>query len=122
MSIDLSGATSWSNNKFIRVVKMPFVTRKVEPRLLGRGHVPSGSRDWPVGAELEAVANGALTASLKQLASLLVVAEDIFAELTAELAGIADRSGRLRARIDRVEERLAEQDPKKIPVRKWIIF
>lgn len=106
--------------------KMPFVTRKVEPRYLCRGHVPVGveSRDWPVGAELEAVANGALTASLKQLASLLVAAEDIFAVLTAELAGIADRSGRLRGRLDRLEERLAAQDPKKIPVRKcmWILI
>ncbi|KAL7299868.1 hypothetical protein TKK_0007200 [Trichogramma kaykai] len=99
---------------------MPFVTRKVEPRYLCRGHVKQGeaTRNWPVGAELEAAANGALTASLKQLASLLVAAEDIFAELTGELAGIADRSGRLRARIDRVEEKLAQQDPKKIPVRK----
>ncbi|KAJ8664555.1 hypothetical protein QAD02_006217 [Eretmocerus hayati] len=100
---------------------MPFVLRKVEPRFVCRGHVPQDSnpRDWPVGAELEAVANGALTASLKQLASLLTTAEDVFAELTAELAGIADRSGRLRSRIDSVERRLAQQDPKKIPVRKY---
>jgi hypothetical protein len=98
---------------------MPFVVRKVEPRYLCRGHVPTvASRQWPVGAELEAAANGALTASLKQLSSLLVAAEDIFAELTTELAGIADRSGSLRTRLDRVEERLALQDPKKIPVRK----
>ncbi|XP_014207313.1 wiskott-Aldrich syndrome protein family member 2-like [Copidosoma floridanum] len=100
---------------------MPFVARKLEPKFLCRGHVPYGSgaaRDWPVGAELEAAANGALSGSLKQLASLLGAAEDIFAELTTELTGIAERSAKLRRRIDRVEESLLAQDPKKIPVRR----
>ncbi|XP_029035050.2 serine-rich adhesin for platelets isoform X2 [Osmia bicornis bicornis] len=97
---------------------MPFVLRRVEPRFLCRGHVPADPtpQGWPVGAELEAVANGALTASLKQLASLLTIAEDIFAELTAELTTVADRSSNLRHRLDKVEERLAGVDPKKIPV------
>ncbi|KAG5329122.1 WASF3 protein, partial [Acromyrmex charruanus] len=99
------------------VVAMPFVMRKVEPRHVCRGHVPAGSHPgWPVGAELEAVANGTLTTSLKQLASLLTVAEDIFANLTAELAQVAERSGHLRHKLDKVEERLCTVDPKKIPV------
>lgn len=99
---------------------MPFVLRRVEPRFLCRGHVPAGStsQGWPVGAELEAVANGALTTSLKQLASLLTTAEDIFAELTAELTAVADRSSKLRQKLDKVEECLAIVDPKKVPVRK----
>lgn len=102
---------------------MPFVLRRVEPRFLCRGHVPAGStaQGWPVGAELEAVANGALTTSLKQLASLLTIAEDIFAELTAELTAVADRSSNLRQRIDKVEERLATVDPKKVPVREYLL-
>lgn len=100
-------------------VVMPFVMRKVEPRHLCRGHVPAGSQGWPVGAELEAVANGALTSSLKQLASLLTAAEGIFASLTVELANVTDRSGHLRRRIDKVEERLSAVDPKKIPVREY---
>ena len=101
----------------ILVVVMPFVMRKVEPRHLCRGHVPAGSQPgWPVGAELEAVANGALSSSLKQLASLLTVAEDIFAGLTAELGQVAERSGQLRRKIDKIEERLGTVDPKKIPV------
>lgn len=101
---------------------MPFVLRRVEPRFLCRGDVPEGStaQGWPVGAELEAVANGALTTSLKQLASLLTIAEDIFAELTAELTAVADRSSNLRQRIDKVEERLATVDPKKVPVREYL--
>ncbi|KAK2585351.1 hypothetical protein KPH14_010031 [Odynerus spinipes] len=101
---------------------MPFVVRKVEPRFLCRGHVPSGAaaQDLPVGAELEAVANGALTGSLKQLASLLTIAEDIFAELTQELTAVADRSARIRQKLDKVEERLATVDPKKVPVREYL--
>ena len=101
--------------------KMPFVIRKIEPRYVCRGHVPQGiaSQDWPVGAELEAVANGALTASLKQLASLLTAAEDIFADLTAELTTVAEKSGNLRQRLDKVEEHLSTTDPKKIPVREY---
>ncbi|XP_011063047.1 PREDICTED: wiskott-Aldrich syndrome protein family member 2-like [Acromyrmex echinatior] len=96
---------------------MPFVMRKVEPRHVCRGHVPAGPHPgWPVGAELEAVANGTLTTSLRQLASLLTVAEDIFANLTAELAQVAERSGHLRHKLDKVEERLCTVDPKKIPV------
>ncbi|KAG5316053.1 WASF2 protein, partial [Pseudoatta argentina] len=99
---------------------MPFVMRKVEPRHVCRGHVPAGPHPgWPVGAELEAVANGTLTTSLKQLASLLTVAEDIFANLTAELAQVAERSGHLRHKLDKVEERLCTVDPKKIPVREY---
>lgn len=100
---------------------MPFVIRKIEPRYVCRGHVPQGttSKDWPVGAELEAVANGALTSSLKQLASLLTAAEDIFADLTAELTAVAERSGKLRQRLDKVEEHLGATDPKKIPVREY---
>ncbi|KAG7188073.1 hypothetical protein KM043_013236 [Ampulex compressa] len=103
---------------------MPFVMRKVEPRHLCRGHVPPGpsAQGWPVGAELDAVANGALTTSLKQLASLLAAAEDIFADLTAELTAVADRSGHLRLRLDKVEERLSTVDPKKVPVRKYLEF
>lgn len=102
------------------VVVMPFVMRKVEPRHLCRGHVPGGSQPgWPVGAELEAVANGALTSSLKQLASLLTIAEDIFAGLTAELGQVAERSGHLRHKIDKIEERLGSVDPKKVPVREY---
>lgn len=102
------------------IVAMPFVMRKVEPRHLCRGHVPADSQPgWPVGAELEAVANGALTSSLKQLASLLTVAENIFAGLTAELAQVAERSGHLRLKIGKVEERLNTVDPKKIPVREY---
>uniref|UniRef100_A0A0C9RQA7 WASF1_0 protein n=1 Tax=Fopius arisanus TaxID=64838 RepID=A0A0C9RQA7_9HYME len=98
---------------------MPFVVRKIEPRYVGRGHVPqnaTSAETWPVGAELGAVSNGALASTLKQLASLLSIAEDIFGELTAELTSVADRSGVLRRRIDRLDDRLASIDPKKIPV------
>ncbi|XP_046615467.1 uncharacterized protein LOC124302922 isoform X1 [Neodiprion virginianus] len=95
---------------------MPFVARKVEPRLLCRGHVPPGPSSGAAGAELDSVAHGALTSCLKQLACVLTLAEDIFAELTSELTTIADRSGALRLRVDKVDECLATIDPKKVPV------
>lgn len=103
---------------------MPFLMRKVEPRYIGRGHVPTGAvaQGLPVGAELEAVANGALTATLKQLASLLIKAEDIFAELTQELTKVTERSASLRLRLNRVEQQLVLVDPKKIPVRECLLF
>lgn len=100
---------------------MPFVVRRIEPKYVGRGHVPQNSvTSKTVGAELYATSNGTLASTLKQLASLLTVAEDIFGELTAELTNIASRSGDLRQRIDRLEDNLSNIDPKKIPVRKYL--
>lgn len=102
---------------------MPFVVRRIEPKYVGRGHVPQDSvtsETWPVGAELYATSNGTLASTLRQLASLLSVAEDVFGELTAELTNVAARSGVLRHRIDRLEDHLSTIDPKKIPVRKFL--
>lgn len=104
---------------------MPFIIRKIEPRYIGRGHVPQDTtcaEVWPVGAELGAITNGVLACTLKQLASLLTNAEDIFSGLTSQLTYIADRSGTLRRRIDQLDDRLATIDPKKIPVRKYFLL
>ncbi|KZC06660.1 Wiskott-Aldrich syndrome protein family member 3 [Dufourea novaeangliae] len=103
---------------------MPFVLRRVEPQYMCRGHMPVGAapRRCPVIVELETVANGALITSLKQLASLLINAEDIFADLTSELTAVADRSSQLRMRIDKVEKRLSSVDPKKVPVREYFTY
>lgn len=101
---------------------MPFVVRKIEPRYIGRGHVPQDNscvEIWPVGAELEAIINGALACTLKQLASLLTNAQDIFQGLNDELGDVANRSGILRQRIHQLDNQLSSIDPKKIPVRKY---
>ena len=94
--------------------------KSAESRRCDVKEVPVAVESMPSSdAELEAVANGTLTTSLRQLASLLTVAEDIFANLTAELAQVAERSGHLRHKLDKVEERLCTVDPKKIPVREY---
>lgn len=101
---------------------MPFIIRKIEPHYIGRGHMPQDTTSvkvWPIGTELGAITNGALASTLKQLASLLTNAEDIFHGLTLELTDLANRSGTLCSRIDLLNNNLLSKDPKKTPVRKY---
>lgn len=72
--------------------------------------------------ELEAVTNNTLSNALRQLASLVLAADDIFAELRGELRGIASRSEKLKSRFDCLEERVAAYDPKKVTVRKYYLI
>ncbi|XP_063237349.1 mucin-5AC isoform X2 [Bacillus rossius redtenbacheri] len=96
---------------------MPFVLRAVEPVHLSRKslHREDGSPLVNDG-ELDAVANNTLCGVLRQLASLVVVAGDIFEDLSAQLRHVGERSRRLRARISQVEEKVAAFDPKKVAV------
>ncbi|KAK0157579.1 hypothetical protein PV328_011306 [Microctonus aethiopoides] len=90
-----------------------------EPHYIGRGHMPQDTTSvkvWPIGTELGAITNGALASTLKQLASLLTNAEDIFHGLTLELTDLANRSGTLCSRIDLLNNNLLSKDPKKTPV------
>ncbi|XP_034936824.1 putative uncharacterized protein DDB_G0277255 [Chelonus insularis] len=98
---------------------MPFVLRKINPEYIGRGHIPQDRtcvETWPIGAELDVIINGALVSILKQLASVLDAAEDIFEGLNSELGDVANRSGNLHQRIHQLDCRLSSIDPKKIPV------
>ncbi|GJQ84585.1 hypothetical protein Trydic_g10198 [Trypoxylus dichotomus] len=97
---------------------MPFVQRVIEPKYLSRTSL------WDVDGnprvrdnELEAVTNNTLSNALRQLASLVLASNDIFNELKEELRGIAQRSEKLKARIDLVEDKVAAYDPKKVTVR-----
>lgn len=98
---------------------MPFVQRIIEPKYLSRTSL------WDVDGnprvtddELEAVTNNTLSNALRQLASLVLAANDIFAELKNELKVIAQRSEKLKSKIDLVEDKVAAYDPKKVTVRK----
>ncbi|KAK9754829.1 hypothetical protein QE152_g1001 [Popillia japonica] len=98
---------------------MPFVQRIIEPKYLSRTSL------WDVDGnprvtdgEHEAVTNNTLSNALRQLASLLLAANDIFNELKVELRGIAQRSEKLKSRINFVEDKVAAYDPKKVTVRK----
>lgn len=91
---------------------MPLVLRKVEPKYLSRQVL--NVKDH----ELETVSNNTLTNVLRQLASLVSLASEIFDGLAENLQNVHQRSCSLRAAIDRVDQKLAEYNPKTVTVRK----
>lgn len=101
---------------------MPFVQRVVEPKFLSRRCL-HGEDGQPLitDYELEAVTNNTLSSALRQLASLVVIANDIFEDLAKQLQNVGERSRRLRNRIESVEEKVVAFDPRKVTVRKYIL-
>lgn len=101
---------------------MPFVQRVVEPKYLSRTTLwDEDGKPKITDGELEAVTNNTLSNALRQLASLVLVADDIFNELRKELCVIAKRSEQLKTKIGVVEEKVAAYDPKKVAVRKYLM-
>ncbi|KAK7867639.1 hypothetical protein R5R35_014830 [Gryllus longicercus] len=99
---------------------MPFVQRVVEPVFLSRRNAASEEEENNKSLtdyELETVANTTLSNALRQLASLVLIANDIFDSLTKELEDVRDRSSKLRKRIEAVEGKVSEYDPKTVTVR-----
>jgi len=99
---------------------MPFVQRVVEPKFLSRQSL-HGEDGQPLVTdyELEAVTNNTLSSALRQLASLVLIASDIFEDLTKQLQDVCERSKRLRKRIESVEGKVVAFDPRKVTVRKY---
>lgn len=98
---------------------MPFVQRVVQPKYLSRTTLwDEDGRPKVDDDELVAVTNNTLSNALRQLASIVLIADDIFSELRKELCSIASRSEQLKARIGVVEERVTTYDPKTVAVRK----
>lgn len=91
---------------------MPLVLRKVEPKYLSRQVLTVTDH------ELETVSNNTLTNVLRQLASLVSLASEIFDGLAESLQTVHQRSCSLRAAIDRVDSKLAAYNPKTVTVRK----
>uniref|UniRef100_A0A2A4JGW3 Wiskott-Aldrich syndrome protein family member n=1 Tax=Heliothis virescens TaxID=7102 RepID=A0A2A4JGW3_HELVI len=99
---------------------MPFVQRAVEPKFLSRTSLrDSDGKPRVSGEELQAVTNCTLSNALRQLASLVLLAEDIFSELTAQLQDITERSKVAQTKIIKINEIVEQYDPKKVPVRKY---
>lgn len=99
---------------------MPFVQRVVEPKYLSRTGLHDEDGNPRVSdEELQAVTNCTLSNALRQLASLVLLAEDIFSELTGQLHGITERSKVAHAKIEKIGEIVQKYDPKKVPVRKY---
>ncbi|XP_013171504.1 PREDICTED: uncharacterized protein LOC106120673 isoform X2 [Papilio xuthus] len=96
---------------------MPFVQRVVEPKFLSRTSLrDEDGRPKVTDEELQAVTNCTLSNALRQLASLVLLAEDIFSDLTSQLQEITERSKVARAKIEKINESVEKYDPKKVPV------
>lgn len=117
---------------------MPFVQRIVNPVYISRStsrptiirsrqdeeqNNSSTNRAVPINDyELETVTNLTLSNALKQLASLVLIADDIFTELNKELKCVSERSLTIKGRINLLEKKVDEHDPKLVTVRKFILY
>ncbi|XP_057665920.1 actin-binding protein WASF3 [Diorhabda carinulata] len=86
---------------------MPLPKRVIEPVYVTRGTLPE---DYPLPCELEAVTNGTLANTVRQLSSLSRHAEDMFGELARDAQQLYDRSNSLQARIDRLAIKVTQLD------------
>uniref|UniRef100_T1H580 Wiskott-Aldrich syndrome protein family member n=1 Tax=Megaselia scalaris TaxID=36166 RepID=T1H580_MEGSC len=68
------------------------------------------------GFELESMCNITLSNALRQLGSLLVIANNMFSVLNCELQGIADRTNKIKQKIQLLEENVYSFDPKLVSV------
>lgn len=102
---------------------MPFVQRVVEPKFLSRRSLyADNGQPLVTDYELEAVTNNTLSSALRQLACLVLIANDIFEDLRKELEDVSERSKKLRNRIESVEGKVIAFDPRKVTVRKYIYY
>ncbi|XP_052325396.1 actin-binding protein WASF2-like [Oncorhynchus keta] len=86
---------------------MPLVTRNIEPRHVCRQVLPSTIR-----SELECVTNISLANIIRQLGSLSKYAEDVFGELFVHAGTFAIRVNLLGERVDRLQVKVTQLDPK----------
>lgn len=115
---------------------MPFVQRIVNPVFISRStsrpnniknrqdeeHNSSSSSRAINDYELETVTNLTLSNALKQLASLVLIADDIFTELNKELKCVSERCLVIKERINILEKKVDEHDPKLVTVRKFFFI
>ncbi|XP_076865075.1 actin-binding protein WASF2 [Brachyhypopomus gauderio] len=86
---------------------MPLVMRNIEPRHLCRQTLPVS-----VKSELECVTNLSLANIIRQLGSLSKFAEDVFGELFVEASMFAERVNTLGERVDKLQVKVTQLDPK----------
>ncbi|XP_030573559.1 uncharacterized protein LOC115771820 isoform X2 [Drosophila novamexicana] len=68
------------------------------------------------GYEFDSISNITLSNALRQLASLVLIASDIFDELQRDLQSVGERAGRVQRKITAVERRVCAYDPKMVTV------
>ncbi|XP_004521165.1 uncharacterized protein LOC101457244 [Ceratitis capitata] len=68
------------------------------------------------GHEFESISNLTLSNALRQLASLVLLASDIFDELQSELLSVGERARNVQRKVITVEQRVTAYDPKMVTV------
>ncbi|XP_067616827.1 uncharacterized protein gukh isoform X2 [Eurosta solidaginis] len=68
------------------------------------------------GHEFESISNLTLSNALRQLASLVLLASDIFEELQSELLSVGERARNVQRKVIAVEQRVTAYDPKMVTV------
>ncbi len=95
---------------------MPFVLRQVTPVLLSKTGENGGIvLDDP----RPSISNATLAACLRQLASLVGLAADIFRNCEEESDCLLKRSAALKTRLDRIQELVSKADSRTVAIRKW---
>ncbi|KAF7649443.1 hypothetical protein LDENG_00141430 [Lucifuga dentata] len=105
--LQLLPLTGWPPYPTHSTTIMPLVTRNIEPRHLCRQTIPSNIR-----SELECVTNISLANIIRQLGSLSKYAEDVFGELFVQAGAFAIRVNTLGERVDRLQVKVTQLDPK----------
>ena len=93
---------------------MPFVKRKVSPVQIARRKIPESHK-----FELTAVCNNALLCVLDQLASLTLLADNLFSELTHECEQISLRTELIQSKVCKLEHYVDSMDFRSVPIRKF---
>lgn len=91
---------------------MPFIQQAISPVNLSRPNTSSERyRDrGDSGDDFDYIVNYTLSNVLRQLASVLAVADGIFHDLNHELTSIRDRSNKVKQQIEDVDKALEEYD------------
>jgi hypothetical protein len=92
---------------------MPFFVRNVEPVNICRNKVENQDN------VLENVSNSAICQVLRQLASLVCLANDVFGEIYKEFHDVNKRSDLLKERITNLDTLVGNFNPKLVQVRKY---
>jgi ABC-type transporter Mla subunit MlaD len=103
---------------------MPFVLRQVTPvRLSRRPSSTTTAADDNNGDDdaRQLVTNWTLTACLRQLASLVSLAGDIFDQCQAQAQALNERTLQLRQRLDKVQSAVDALDSRTVKIRKLFL-
>ncbi|XP_068157806.1 LOW QUALITY PROTEIN: serine-rich adhesin for platelets [Drosophila tropicalis] len=82
----------------------------------GAGHYNNSVSKVISGHEFDSISNITLSNALRQLASLVLIASDIFDELQRDLQSVGERASRVQRKIAAVEKRVCAYDPKTVTV------